>query len=145
MRARERKLNANEAVFRGFNEGVLDVEQRVAESDEAEFVCECSDPGCEERLRVPLSEYTEVRVDPIHFLAKKGHEVAALERVVRETDDYLLVEKRKGEDTKAARVESASCVADRQGEGRRPAWSEQRHPSCLRRSMRVRRARWGWR
>lgn len=97
MSARERKLSENEAVFRAFNDGVREVEERMVESSVAEFVCECSSPSCEERIRLPLDAYGHVRADPIRFVIKKGHEVASLERVVHETADDAIVEKRKGQ------------------------------------------------
>lgn len=95
MSGRERKLSENEVVFRAFNEGVREVEQRVGDSAVGEFVCECSDPDCEERIKVSLDEYAQLRADPIRFFVKSGHELAALERVIWRTDDFLVVEKRE--------------------------------------------------
>ncbi|HEU5476280.1 MAG TPA: hypothetical protein VFU64_00430 [Gaiellaceae bacterium] len=103
MTSRDRKLSRNETAFRAFNEGVRDVEERIGDSSVAEFVCECSDAGCEERIRLPLAEYEQVRADPIRFVIKKGHEVAALEHVVRETAEYAVVEKHEGEAAAVAR------------------------------------------
>jgi hypothetical protein len=94
--ARARKLSANEAAFRAFNEGVHEVERRVGDSDDGEFACECSDPRCEERIRMPLDEYAHVRAETTRFVIKNGHEMTTLERVVHRTDDYAIVEKREG-------------------------------------------------
>lgn len=102
MSGRERKLGENEAAFRAFNEGIRVVEERIDDSPETEFVCECSDPACEARIRIPLTDYTAVRASPIRFLVKPGHEIASLERVLRQTDDYAVIEKREGEAAEAA-------------------------------------------
>lgn len=103
MTSRERKLSENEAAFRAFNEGVREVEERVGDTPVGEFVCECSDAVCEERIRLPLDEYEQVRADPIRFVIREGHEVAPLETVVRETADYAVIEKREGEAAAVAR------------------------------------------
>ena len=103
MAERERKLSENEAVFRAFNEGVRDVEERLKESPRIEVVCECSDTSCEERIEMRLEEYAEVRDSPIRFVVRRGHEVSPLERVVHEEETYSDVEKRSGEAADAAR------------------------------------------
>lgn len=60
----------------------------------AEFVCECADIGCVERIELTLERYEAVRRDPRQFIVKPGHELADEERVVeRHDDDYLIVEK----------------------------------------------------
>jgi hypothetical protein len=41
--------------------------------DEAEFICECADPGRAERVAAPLDEYEELRTDSRLFLVKPGH------------------------------------------------------------------------
>lgn len=97
MSDRTAKLIANEATFRAFNEGIREVEQRTSDASAAEFVCECSGASCEARIRVPLDEYEQVRTDPLRFMIKDGHEVAALERVVRRAGAYTVVEKHEGD------------------------------------------------
>jgi hypothetical protein len=103
MSGRRRKLSENEVAFRAFNEGIREVEQRVGGPPDADFVCECSDPACDARIRLPLAEYEQVRAVPIRFVVKLGHEVSALERVIRRTDDYAIIEKREGEAAETAR------------------------------------------
>jgi len=99
-------------VFRAFNEGVRQVEEHVGDSPTAEFVCECSDAGCEERIRLLIADYADVRADPTRFVVKKGHEVAALERIVRETADYAVVEKLEGDAAEIARGTPPHELAD---------------------------------
>ena len=102
MSDRTAKLTANEAAFRAFNEGVREVEERTGDASAAEFVCECSDAACEERIRIPLDEYEQVRTNPLRFMIKDGHEIAALEQVIRRTDAYTVVEKHDGEAAETA-------------------------------------------
>lgn len=102
MSGRDRKLSRNEAAFRAFNEGVREVEERLGDPV-GEFVCECSDDSCEERVRMPLDQYQQVRTSAIRFVIRKGHEVASLESVVHESADYAVVEKREGEAASIAR------------------------------------------
>ncbi|HEY7706227.1 MAG TPA: hypothetical protein VH968_03570 [Gaiellaceae bacterium] len=74
------------------------VNERIAETfdhpgDDGHFVCECSDPGCHERIEAPLLEYEAVRAKPTTFLVADGHEVPAYEHVRRRRRGYLVVEK----------------------------------------------------
>ncbi len=81
-----------EALFRSVNDHIA----AAAESgvvDEAQFVCECADTGCTERVEAPLDEYEEVRRDPRLFLVKPGHIDEQIERVVSDEGDYEVVEK----------------------------------------------------
>ena len=50
----------NEAFFRAVNEGIAEASERF-ESVEGEFLCECGDANCTDRIEVPLEEYEEVR------------------------------------------------------------------------------------
>lgn len=76
-----------------------DVNERIAESahgfgsDEAEFVCECGDPDCTERVPAPLRTYEHVRSDGTQFLLAPGHEDERIERVVAERRRFAVVRK----------------------------------------------------
>ena len=87
------RIAKTESLFR-------DVNERIAESagavglDDAEFVCECSDPTCTERVSVELDEYEAVRKDSTHFLLAPGHELSvSVERVIHHRDGYQVVRK----------------------------------------------------
>jgi hypothetical protein len=103
MGERERKLGENENLFRGVNERLKELgEAFEGMTETAEFVCECADRSCAERIRMTLDEYERVRAAPTHFLIVPGHEAQLLERVVDENERYLIVEKRPGDPAKAA-------------------------------------------
>jgi hypothetical protein len=94
MSERERRLAANEAMFREVNERVEDM-TKTFDSDTGTFeiVCECGDTACTERLSVPTSVYERVRSDDTHFLLRPGHEDTTVERVIETLDSYVVVEK----------------------------------------------------
>jgi hypothetical protein len=91
---RERRVAANEALFRDVNERIaqLTVQLGTAEDGFA-VVCECGDAACTERIDVTGTAYERVRADPLHFFVVPGHEEPDLEDVVDELPGYLVVRK----------------------------------------------------
>ena len=85
-------LAANEDLFRQINEKVESVAAAHG-GDSHEFLCECSDPACSERVRLPLSEYRRVREDAARFIVVKGHVLNEIERVVESAKDHAIIEK----------------------------------------------------
>jgi len=77
----EDKIARTESLFRDVNERIAETAERF-DSDDAAFVCECSDQECTERVDATLSEYEQVRTDGTHFLMRPGHEDERVERVV---------------------------------------------------------------
>jgi hypothetical protein len=92
MELSDERAARNEALFREVNEEVARLEQRL-ESQETLFVCECARDTCVERVPLPMDVYEEVRSNPRRFIVKPGHELDAVERVVRADDGYVIVEK----------------------------------------------------
>ena len=83
----------NEALFREVNEQVRTVSgQFGTQAEETAFVCECSNDGCVQRIRVPGDVYERVRQNPRRFLLVPGHE-NEFERIVERANGYLIVEK----------------------------------------------------
>jgi hypothetical protein len=82
----------NEALFRNVNE-------RIAESAgglgtrKTQFVCECSDPNCTERVPATPAEYERVRAKPTTFLLAPGHGQPDIEHVVSQRGRFHVVEK----------------------------------------------------
>jgi hypothetical protein len=101
---RERRIGFNEAVFREVNERIEQVSESLqVTTDTIEILCECGNDACAERLEVPVGEYERVRKDPTLFLVLPGHEVAGVEDVVEQTEDYDVVRKNGGEAAELAR------------------------------------------
>ena len=92
MTSDEARIAHTESVFRHVNERIAETSESF-ESDDAEFVCECADPECHHRVKVPLAEYEDVREDSTHFLVVDGHEVPKYERVMRRRRGYAIVKK----------------------------------------------------
>ena len=105
----ERRMAENEAVFREYNERAkkaFDEFQRVAKEEGQEgfildndtplhFYCECSDLNCRQRIKLNPSHYNEIHKRRDHFIVICGHDIKAIERVVKETPDYCIIEKFK--------------------------------------------------
>jgi hypothetical protein len=79
---REVRIAQTEALFRDVNERIAESAERF-DAREAEFICECADPACAERVPATLLQYEEIRSDGTHFLLSPGHEVPEVERVVK--------------------------------------------------------------
>jgi hypothetical protein len=94
---REERLARNEAIFREINERTRSLQDRFGANDPTsafeEFLCECGDQLCVERVKLTISEYEEVRTEPTQFVLRPGHATPQVERVVTESDRYVIVVK----------------------------------------------------
>ena len=78
---RERQAALNQALRREVNE------RRTQGGEEAEvvrFVCECSDPACDELVSLTIDEYEFIRRIPIRLVVRPGHVHRESERVLME-------------------------------------------------------------
>jgi hypothetical protein len=94
--AREERLANNEVLFRDINERIAAVAepQGVPGDDHVyEFLCECSNVGCDLRLPLTLALYEDVRKDPTRFLVAPGHELPEIEHVLTRAEGYQVVVK----------------------------------------------------
>jgi hypothetical protein len=94
--AREERLANNEVLFRDINEriaGVAEPQGTPGDDHIYEFLCECSNVGCDLRLPLTLAIYEEVRKEPTHFLVAPGHELPEIEVVLSRTEGYQVVRK----------------------------------------------------
>jgi predicted transcriptional regulator len=84
----------NQSLFRTVNERVEQVNQafRLVLED-AEFICECANDDCMERIRLTVDEYHDIRRIPTHFFVKPGHVYREFERVIQENGTHVVVEK----------------------------------------------------
>jgi hypothetical protein len=90
MSQREERIGRTEAMFRNVNELIAESARRF-DSRESDFVCECADAACAERVRVTLEEYEHVRAEGTRFLVVNGHEDTRIERVVARPHRRLAV------------------------------------------------------
>ena len=92
MASEEVKIATTEAIFRTVNERIAESAERF-DSNAAEFVCECEDRTCTDRVEVSLDEYERVREDATHFLLAPGHDNERIERVLARKRQFWVVEK----------------------------------------------------
>lgn len=104
-----RRLVENEVIFRERNERLQkNIDQLNAMAEEAGqadyaykndmdtplyFYCECSDEKCTQRIPVKQDDYNEIHKNRKRFVIVNGHQVVAIESIIKETDDYTIVEK----------------------------------------------------
>lgn len=97
MDERALRRGKNEVMFRDVNERLRKVGEGFSViTDHAEFVCECGNSSCTERVQLSLAAYEEIRAEPTRFFVIKGHEQPEYEKVVSEEQGYLVVEKLPG-------------------------------------------------
>jgi hypothetical protein len=89
---REERLIENEKLFREVNERVADLQGSLPSPD-PEWVCECGDETCFEKVVVPTTDYEQIRVHGDWFVITPGHERADIERIVRQNGEFVVVEK----------------------------------------------------
>ena len=94
MSASLERLARNQALFREVNERINELSD---ENDKIVFVCECSDTECIETVDLRITDYEEIRANPLRFVITPGHEIDAIERVISEDGGYAVVEKHKAE------------------------------------------------
>jgi hypothetical protein len=86
----------NEALFREVNERIEEVGTTLAPDDAPmEFLCECDDPDCVEKVSATRAEYETIRAAATQFLVLPGHEDPSVEHVVQQTERFLVVEKER--------------------------------------------------
>lgn len=84
----------NQSLFREVNERVEGIAKTFDLDDQhLDFICECAQTDCVERLAMSVSEYETVRSVPNHFAIVDGHQIDDVEDVVARTDRYLVVAK----------------------------------------------------
>jgi hypothetical protein len=100
---RERRIGANEAIFREVNERVEEINRTFSTLTESmEIMCECADVRCAEMISIPVSEYERIRSDSTLFAVVPGHEAADVEDVVEQQSGFDIVRKHPGEPTAIA-------------------------------------------
>ena len=89
---RQERMIENEKLFREVNERVADLQGDFSDPD-PEWVCECGDETCFEKVDVPAEDYQQIRAHGDWFVIVPGHEKADIERIVRENGEFVVVEK----------------------------------------------------
>lgn len=96
MSSREERVAKNEATSREMNEHIDEAYGDNPPSQYVRMVCECGYPTCERVVAITQEEYETLRGDPQRFAVVPEHVIEDVERVVDETDRYVIVAKRDG-------------------------------------------------
>lgn len=92
--ARAEAAGQSEALYRSLNEQLEPVARMVEQiTGSGSFACECADLHCVDPIEMTVAEYERVRSRPEWFVVLPGHVSPDVERVVREEDGYVVVEK----------------------------------------------------
>jgi hypothetical protein len=89
---RAHRLARNEAFFRQVNERIREIAGNDLDSQH-EFLCECADPTCTERIELSLREYERVRGRSARFVLARGHTAPEIEYVVERDEEHVVIEK----------------------------------------------------
>lgn len=90
------RTGENEALFRELNERLKErKEDDSAWALPSEWICECADQECTERIEMSLFEYEDLRSEATHFAVapNREHVFSDVERIVEKREDYWVVEK----------------------------------------------------
>jgi hypothetical protein len=75
----ERSAN-HDAFFREVNDRIDEVAATLGDDDHRyEYVCECVDPTCTERIELSRAQYQSIRTDGARFVLAPGHTSSVLE------------------------------------------------------------------
>src|SRR2546423_15602405 len=84
----------NQALFREINERIESLNEAFGDMlPVSEWVCECADDTCVERIVMTVEAYEKIRAHPARFPILPGHEVPSVEEIVERHDGYVVVEK----------------------------------------------------
>jgi hypothetical protein len=83
----------NEEVVRGVNRQIEEGAELHGVSDAMPFHCECAQSPCLEKIDLPSAIYEEILSERYRFVVVPDHVQPAIERVVEERGDFVVVEK----------------------------------------------------
>ena len=85
-----------QSLFRDVNERVREINETFSSIiPQGDWICECADQSCSERIALTTEEYETVRSDPRRFAIapRDEHLFPRIEDVVERNDRYWVVEK----------------------------------------------------
>jgi hypothetical protein len=91
----ERRLKENEIIFREANQNIQQfIEETTGkENEKVSFYCECSNMKCKERIKITTKQYKQAHQNQKQFIVVPGHEVTKIEKVLKKSAAFNLVEK----------------------------------------------------
>ena len=83
----------SQVLFRQLNEQIRSLAGIFGLETDFDLVCECVNGGCFDRLAISAEDYEAVRRFPTRFIVRRGHVTERVERLVEDSDGYVVVEK----------------------------------------------------
>jgi hypothetical protein len=84
---------SNQSLFREVNERLEQLNRDFSEIiPTGDFVCECADTDCLDRVGLTIEEYEQLRSVPTRFAVRHGHIVHEAEQIVEQHIGYTVVE-----------------------------------------------------
>jgi hypothetical protein len=105
---RQSRAAKNQSLFREINERIIDLNDAFSGVTETgEWVCECANETCIERIGMSADEYEAIRANPRHFFVAPSdeHVCPDAENVVDRQARYWTVEKLGAAGTLAERAD----------------------------------------
>ncbi len=103
---REARGARTQSLFRDVNERVRAINEGFSSVlPHGDWVCECADDACTERIAVSWEEYESVRADPKRFVVTPEHVYEEIEDVIEQNERFWIVEKRGLAGEMAAQVD----------------------------------------
>ena len=102
---REERVARNEATSREINEDIEEAHEGAPPGPYIRMVCECGLESCDRLIAITVPEYERVRSDARLFAVTRDHVIEEMERVVDETDRFVVVSKRAGTPAEVASEE----------------------------------------
>jgi hypothetical protein len=97
MESREARIGLNEAVFREVNERIEGLAETFElGSHQLDFICECGDGSCVQRIHMSYAEFEKLRSESHQFAVYPGHVAPDVEEVVDRRKGYEIVKKNEG-------------------------------------------------
>jgi hypothetical protein len=90
LHLRRERAARNENLFREVNERIEDL---ASTASFTQFICECYDETCDDRVSMTVQEYEHIRAEGNRFFVVPGHNGTDVDEVVEATDRYLIVRK----------------------------------------------------
>jgi hypothetical protein len=92
--ARASRAGKNQSLFRDVNERVREMNERLDPAlPLSEWLCECADDSCTDRIELTQDAYSRVREHGKRFVVAPGHVFAGIEEIVERQQVYWIVEK----------------------------------------------------
>jgi hypothetical protein len=102
-----------QSLFREVNDRVASLQNAWPPQTEIDFVCECYEDDCFDRLTLSHESYLSVRAHPARFLVAPGHMDDRIEIVVGRQSTHWVVEKVEAARDVAIATSPRTAEADR--------------------------------